>query len=95
MRIERGADRRIRRGQPQKEQCPEMAEHAWQYQAYLLRLWWTGQGAQRALRLSLEEPHTGQRHGFATLEHLVAFLEERTETAVRFPDAPPAAGDEG
>jgi hypothetical protein len=55
-----------------------MAEQQWHYQAYLLRLWWTGQGDDRVLRASLEDPHTGDRHGFGKLEQLVTFLEAQT-----------------
>ncbi len=47
------------------------------YCAYLLRCWREpgtrpGPAAQR---FSLEDPHTGERQGFASLQALVAFLE--------------------
>ncbi|MCE7985022.1 MAG: hypothetical protein DYG89_27930 [Caldilinea sp. CFX5] len=63
------------------------------YHAYLLRLWrvetqHTGAATWRA---SLEDPHTGLRLGFATLEQLFAYLMEVSEGV-----APPAtAGTAG
>jgi hypothetical protein len=50
------------------------------YRAYLLRLWLadlevTGAG----WRASLEDPHTGERLGFAGLEQLFAYLLTLTE----------------
>ncbi|TEU15247.1 MAG: hypothetical protein E3J21_13795 [Anaerolineales bacterium] len=49
------------------------------YLAYLLRLWRANADAGTVWRASLESPHTGERHGFANLELLFAFLEEKTE----------------
>lgn len=51
------------------------------YRAYLLRLWLAsaehnGSGAWRA---SLENSHTGERLGFASLEQLFAYLIEQVE----------------
>ena len=40
------------------------------YVAYLLRCWLDG----KIWRYSLEEVGSGKRHGFATLDELVAFL---------------------
>lgn len=40
------------------------------YKAYLLRCWLEGAG----WRYSLEQVGSDQRHGFATLDELVAFL---------------------
>jgi hypothetical protein len=48
------------------------------YLAYMLRLWQVGGEGELAWRASLESPHTGERHGFASLEALFAFLEEKT-----------------
>jgi hypothetical protein len=52
------------------------------YRAYLLRFWQerrrSGAGAP-VWRFSLEDPHTGARHGFATLKELVAMLEHTIE----------------
>lgn len=46
------------------------------YHSYLLRFWAVrGRVELPAVwRFSLTDPHTGQRHGFADLETLVAFL---------------------
>jgi hypothetical protein len=42
------------------------------YNVFLLRAWRSG----GAWRVSLEDPRTGRRHGFADPRGLVAFLEE-------------------
>ncbi len=46
------------------------------YHAYLLRLWRTGDGDSAVWRVLLEDPHTGERRGFADLNSLIAFLQE-------------------
>jgi hypothetical protein len=48
------------------------------YLAYLLRMWQVNDGGNSVWRASLESPHTGERHGFANLELLFAYLEEKT-----------------
>jgi len=48
------------------------------YLAYMLRLWRVNDGGNSVWRASVESPHTGERHGFANLELLFAFLEEKT-----------------
>jgi hypothetical protein len=48
------------------------------YVAYLLRLWQEGGGERPLWRVSLESPQGGERLGFASLEDLFAFLEEKT-----------------
>jgi hypothetical protein len=45
------------------------------YRSYLLRLWRT----PPAWHASLDDPHTGKRLGFASLEQLFAYLMEVTE----------------
>ena len=48
------------------------------YCAYLLRLWEECGDDREQLptwRCSLEDPHTGDRRGFASLELLIAFLQ--------------------
>jgi hypothetical protein len=47
------------------------------YLAYMLRLWQVSSDGEPIWRASLESPHTGERHGFANLESLFAFLEEQ------------------
>ena len=46
------------------------------YLSYLLRLWGADQDAWRA---SLESPMTGERHGFASLKDLFAFLQAQAD----------------
>jgi hypothetical protein len=41
---------------------------------------WRGSGDWNSVwRASVESPHTGERYGFANLEMLFAFLEEKIE----------------
>ena len=51
-----------------------------EYHAYLLRFWEERgeQGTSAAWRFSLEDPQTAQRHGFADLASLTAWLETAT-----------------
>ena len=51
------------------------------YRAYLLRLWQTGEGEATVWRVLLEDPRTGERHGFADLDRLMAFLHEVCQTS--------------
>ncbi|MGD8475494.1 MAG: hypothetical protein PVH59_15360 [Anaerolineae bacterium] len=51
------------------------------YLAYLLRLWREMGGETTRWRASLEDPHSGDKLGFAHLDELVAFLRERTGLA--------------
>lgn len=48
------------------------------YLAYMLRLWQVSSAVEPIWRTFLESPHTGERHGFANLELLFAFLETQT-----------------
>jgi len=48
------------------------------YLAYMLRLWQVNPGGQPIWRASLESPHTGERHSFASMEQLLAFLQDKT-----------------
>ncbi|MGD8793934.1 MAG: hypothetical protein PVF47_15385 [Anaerolineae bacterium] len=54
------------------------------YRSYLLRLW-LEHGENPNLpgvwRYSLEDPHTGEKLGFASLESLLAFLQQQTSLA--------------
>jgi hypothetical protein len=54
-----------------------MVTESQHYLAYMLRLWQTGED-KMAWRASLEDAHTGARQGFASLDALCAFLEEKT-----------------
>jgi hypothetical protein len=60
-----------------------MHEEPPRYLAYMLRLWQVETEEGRRWRASLESPHSGERHGFAGLEALLAFLVEKTETDAR------------
>jgi hypothetical protein len=48
------------------------------YRCYLLRLW-LEPNSPLEWRAMLESPNSGERHGFANLEALFAFLEQETE----------------
>ena len=65
-----------------------MSEEPPLYLAYMLRVWQAGRTGSLSWRVSLESPHTGERHTFTSLEGLCAFLHERTGQ-----DALAAGGD--
>jgi hypothetical protein len=44
------------------------------YIAYLLRLWRETSGGSSRWRASLQDPHSGERIGFASLEELFGYL---------------------
>jgi hypothetical protein len=46
-----------------------------QYRSFLLRLWKDELNGKRNWRISLENPFTRERRGFATLEDLIKYLE--------------------
>jgi hypothetical protein len=56
------------------------------YRAYLLRLWQVEGDSRPEWHASLEDPHTGERRGFADLARLFEYLEEQTYD----PPRPPA-----
>ena len=59
--------------------------------SYILRLWRVDLSKPAVWRASLENPETGQRIGFASLEQLFAYLMDLVE---RNPDVPQtSAGD--
>jgi hypothetical protein len=45
----------------------------------MVRLWKVQSGGQPVWRVSLEDPHTGERKSFASLESLLAFFDEETK----------------
>jgi hypothetical protein len=53
------------------------------YIAYLLRLWQVEDRLESVWHASLEDPHTGERKGFADLESLWAFLREQINSEHR------------
>jgi len=48
------------------------------YIAYLLRLWREQGGESTRWRASLQDPHSGERAGFANLEELFGYLRRET-----------------
>ena len=54
-----------------------MAAIKGRYLAYLLRIWQVTDAGKLVWRASLEDAHTGERQGFASLDALVAFLWEQ------------------
>ena len=64
------------------------------YLSYVLRLWKTKSEHEGIWRASLQDPHTGERKGFANLKDLFTFLEQ--ETGHRAGDkAAPKADEKG
>ena len=61
----------------------QKTEEKLEYLAYLLRLWRTGLGENVVWRASLQDPQSGQRIGFASLDEVVEFLEQKMEEADR------------
>jgi hypothetical protein len=58
------------------------------YRSYLLRLWRASDGDLPIWRASLEDPHTGERRGFAGLEQLFAFLDHELGISAGAPATP-------
>jgi hypothetical protein len=52
------------------------------YQTYVLRLWRAKCQGKWEWRASIESPHTGERHVFASLQQLFAYLSEQCERQV-------------
>jgi hypothetical protein len=49
------------------------------YQSYLLRLWVDDINGKQAWRISLENPFSGERRGFASLKDLCTYLKKKME----------------
>jgi hypothetical protein len=49
------------------------------YRSYLLRLWCAREEGQGVWRASLQDPQSGERISFATVEALFAYLQEQLE----------------
>ncbi len=62
-----------------------------EYQSYLLRLWRSGDGS--GWRVMLEQIGSHQRHGFADLESLCAFLRAQADLVDRSAAPPPEETD--
>ena len=54
---------------------------SYRYLAYLVRLW--REGDENPWRVTLKDPHTGERRTFANLHHFIDFLEEQTGEDLR------------
>ena len=66
------------------------------YRSYLLRFWLEHRENPKLpgmWRYSLEDPHTGEKLGFASLELLVAFLRRQTSEADPDPEDLPKTSD--
>ena len=55
-----------------------MTEAQPDYLSYLLRLWRSSGEGETVWRVSLVNPHTGERQNFTSLETLFAFLRKET-----------------
>lgn len=72
---------------------PTLAHRPPRYHTFLLSLW-AESGSRPDWRYSLEDPHTGARTGFKTVDELAAFLKEwaqkpqpeTTDGEMSFPD---------
>ena len=49
------------------------------YRSYLLRLWAEDTNGKSTWRISLENPFSGERRGFASLKDLCAYLNEKIQ----------------
>ena len=52
------------------------------YLSFLLRLWPVKENEHTTWRASLESSHTGERHGFADLDMLCAFLRGQIDSSL-------------
>jgi hypothetical protein len=66
-----------------------MSNHQRRYLSYLVRLWQVRADGAWIWRASLEDPRTGERHGFADLERLFAFLRQQTDGDTQSEEHPP------
>jgi len=58
------------------------ADRRKKYQSYLLRLWVEDTNGKPVWRISLEDPFSGERRGFASRRDLCAYLEEKMVTSI-------------
>lgn len=50
------------------------------YRSYLMRLWRSHRRGRTGWHVMLEDPRTGERHGFESLETMVDFLKSELGT---------------
>jgi len=55
----------------------EIVNRKKKYRSYLLRLWMDDSNGNQVWRISLENPFSGERRGFASLKDLCAYLKEK------------------
>ncbi len=60
---------------------PKMAERK-RYLSFLLRIWLAGDNNPLQWRSSLENTHTGERLGFASLEDLFRYLKRQIQPQI-------------
>jgi hypothetical protein len=65
------------------------------YAAYLLRLWREKGTGPTRWRASLQDPHSGERVGFANLEELLGYLRRVTGDLPERNGSPPADDGRG
>jgi hypothetical protein len=65
------------------------------YCSFLLRLWLANDGDSGQWRASLQDPHTGMRVGFASLEQLFAHLQEHFGNSSSHKNQSDLAGERG
>ena len=63
-----------------KQRTCRVSDERERYMSYLLRLWQTTSGNKVVWRASLENSQTGERRGFASLDALLRFLRQTTDT---------------
>jgi len=68
-----------------------MKDKSLNYLSYLLRLWGASKGAGFTWRASLENPMTGERHGFGSLKEMFAFLQTQADAQTH---QPPTTGQD-
>jgi hypothetical protein len=54
--------------------------HAQSYHAYLLRFW--REHGSESWRATLEDPHSGEMIGFASMQQLFAYLDEKSASQI-------------
>jgi len=60
-----------------------MTDKKHDYCSFMLRLWIEKTNGEK-WRFSLEDTHTGKRKGFASVDKLIAYLEEITNESLNF-----------
>ena len=70
-----------------------MSKERRRYVSYLLRLWQAEHKGALVWRAFLQNAHSGERWGFATLDELWAFLKQETSAIHEQEPHPPRHGD--